>query len=354
LHSVRSRHKNGAMVSQARTAKRRPEKDRTPAVSQPAKIQDLFLARLDDLEKKIGVELERPAVADGPLQEFLLDVGREAWTLGRDIVGRLAQPGGLTAAAAAAGAAGPCDELGVDPRSSDRVHDILRPFARLWLGMDPREELGLPAEGAALVLLNRSAWPLPSEALVLAAFLTEAAGKGRPVHVLWEPEVFETPFLGEFLEKMGIFAASRANCRTLLERGAIVVGFPEGSAAVEKTYESRYRLERFDAGYLIASAVDAGAAIVPGALVGSEESYPVLGGLGRFPLTPTFPLLGVLGLLPLPLCWKLRFGSPVQYVQSLDEAPGHFAIEGLVDAVRARMQASISELLTERRSILRG
>jgi 1-acyl-sn-glycerol-3-phosphate acyltransferase len=320
----------------------------------PAKIHDLFLARLDDLEKKIGSELERPAVAEGPVQQLVLDLGREVWGFGRDFFARLAQPGGLSAAVAAMGAAGPCDELGADSRLTDLVHDVVRPLARLWLGMDAREDLRLPPEGAALLLLNRSAWPVPGEAVVLAAYLAETAGKSRPVYVLWEREVFELPYLGDTLAKLGIFAATRENCRTLLERGALVVGFPEGSAANEKTYDSRYRLERFDAAGLISAAVETGAAVVPGAVVGSEESFPVLGHFAGVPITPTFPLLGVLGLLPLPLRWKLRFGSPVEYAQSLDDAPGRFQVDGLADAVRSRMQMTLGDLLMERGSIFRG
>ena len=61
-------------------------------------------------------------------------------------------------------------------------------------------------------------------------------------------------------------------------------------------------------------------AIVPVAVVGSEEIYPKLGelpplarllGAPYFPVTPTFPWLGPLGTIPLPSKWRIEFGEAI-------------------------------------------
>jgi 1-acyl-sn-glycerol-3-phosphate acyltransferase len=89
---------------------------------------------------------------------------------------------------------------------------------------------------------------------------------------------------------------------------------------VGKGYRERYRLQRFGRGGFIEVALRTGVPIVPIAIVGSEEIYPMLGnskllarifGFPYFPITPTFPWLGPLGLVPLPSKWIVEFGEPI-------------------------------------------
>ncbi|HUR28984.1 MAG TPA: 1-acyl-sn-glycerol-3-phosphate acyltransferase [Planctomycetota bacterium] len=209
----------------------------------------------------------------------------------------------------------------------------------------------LPEKGGVLILLNRSPWPLPVEALVLWAFLCDGRVGDRRMVVLWDDDLPDLPWIGDFLRRIGLAGATPENARVLLERGAVVLAFPEGHAARLRTYERRYRLARFDAKGVIGAALEAGARIVPGAVVGSEESFPLLGRVAGLPVTPQFPLLGLFGLLPLPVAWTLRLGAPVEYAFADDEAP---PVDAIADAVRARMQALVGELLSQRESIFRG
>jgi len=133
------------------------------------------------------------------------------------------------------------------------------------------------------------------------------------------------------------------------DRGALVVCFPEGTAAGLKSYSGRYRLAAFDDAFAIEEASEAKAAIVPGAIVGHEESYPVVGRVAGVPLTPMFPLAGPLGLLPLPLGWRVRTGVPVPYGDDANASAA--AIESIL---RSRMHAMLADMLSERRSIVRG
>jgi len=315
------------------------------------RIHDIFLARLTDLEHRVERELERPAPASGASQELALDAARELWRLGAGLVALATDAARRRAALAGLAASGPVDELGLDHALAETVREIVRPLARRWLGVRESRGAGLPERGGTLVLMNRSAWPLPVEALVLWSFLCDGRAGERAMVALWDDELPELPFVQDFLRRIGILSATTDNCRLLLERGAVVLSFPEGRAAGAKTYDRRYRLARFDQKALIAAAVEAGARIVPGAVVGSEESFPVLGYAAGLPITPTFPLLGLAGLLPLPLAWSFRLGAPVEYAMIDGERAD---VDGIADAVRARIQALLGELLSQRESIVMG
>lgn len=317
----------------------------------PARIQNIFLHRLQELEERVTRELERPAEASGPVQELLRDIGREAWTILRAASSAVRSPGEV-ASAVARGLSGPStDELGVAASVGPAVRDWMRPLSRIWLGLSATEGADLPAKGGVLVMMNRSAWPLPLEPFVIWSLMTDRQGRDRRVCVLWEPTYMDLPFVGEFLHRLGVFAASETNCEILLERGCVVVAFPEGRSACDKTYDRRYRLARFEAARLLRAAVTTGSHVVPAAVVGNEESYPMLGSFFGLPVTPFFPLAGLAGALPLPLAWRVRFGRAVEYAH-LDDVDS--VADALVEPLRARMQALIVELLEERKSIFSG
>ncbi len=317
---------------------------RRETISDPSRIQDLFLTRLEELERRVSSELARPLPENGPIQALAADLLREGWRLGLRGLGSALRPSEALAAAALALAARPSDVFGIDHALSHGVRDLLAPTLRLWLGADDDAVERLPA-GAALVTFNRSAWPLPAEPVMLWALLASRLDSQRLVCALWEPGTLELPFVGEWLGRLGVFAATPANARALLERGALVLCFPEGRAAHAKTYERRYRLTRFDDGGLLHAAIDCGASIVPAAVVGNEESYPVVGRFGGWPITPTFPLAGLLGLMPLPMHWSIRLAAPVEYPA---DAAATTHADGISDAVRARMQAMLGEMIAAR------
>lgn len=338
IRAVETRTLTGAATSAARP---------TPT----GKVRDIFLARLGDLEERVEKELGRAPAASGPAGEFVFDFVREAWRAGAGIASAATSAAGRRGLLAWLAAAPEVDDLGLDAPMAETVREIVRPLARRWLAVRESRSAALPATGGVLVTLNRSAWPLPVEALVLWAFLCDGRVGSRRMAVMWDDDLPEVPFVSDFFRRIGLVAATPDNALALLERGAVVLAFPEGSAARAKTYDRRYRLARFADSALLGAALEAGARIVPGAVVGSEESYPVLGHLGSLPVTAQFPLFGLLGALPLPLTWSLRLGAPVQYGAAGEDGPG---VDAIADAVRGRMAALLGELLAEHRSIVGG
>jgi 1-acyl-sn-glycerol-3-phosphate acyltransferase len=173
--------------------------------------------------------------------------------------------------------------------------------------------------------------------------------------------VFNTPVLGELARKTGSTLACNPDAERLLGAGELVGVWPEGFKGIGKPFSERYKLQRFGRGGFVSAALRTGAPIVPTAIVGSEEIYPMLGnartlarvlGLPYFPLTPTFPWLGPLGLIPLPSKWYIEFGEPIETAhygpESADDAVLVFE---LTDRVREQIQTSLYRLLMQRRSV---
>ena len=143
----------------------------------------------------------------------------------------------------------------------------------------------------------------------------------------------------------------------MLAGGELVGVWPEGFKGIGKPYADRYKLQRFGRGGFVSAALRTGVPIVPAAIVGAEESYPMLGnvksiarlfGLPYFPITPTFPWLGPLGLVPLPSKWLIEFGKPIETSHLVDDVDDPLVVFNLADQVRETIQQSLYELLDRR------
>jgi 1-acyl-sn-glycerol-3-phosphate acyltransferase len=166
------------------------------------------------------------------------------------------------------------------------------------------------------------------------------------------------------LQKTGQVPAHPLTAQRLLERDELVVVFPEGTKGVGKPFKDRYQLQRFGRGGFIKVALQTGAPIIPVAVVGAEEIYPVIGqveplarllGLPFFPLTPTWPWTGPLGLAPLPTKWYIDIGQPIRLDGYDARAAANPAVVArLSEQVRSAIQRMLLERLARRRSVFLG
>jgi 1-acyl-sn-glycerol-3-phosphate acyltransferase len=169
------------------------------------------------------------------------------------------------------------------------------------------------------------------------------------------------PGLPRALETFGQVCDTSANVLRLLEDDQLACVFPEGMNGLGKLFKDRYKLTRFRRSGSVALAIQAGAPIVPVAVVGAEETYPMLADaqplaqmlrLPYFPLTPLFPWLGPLGLVPLRTKWSIAFDEPIPTAEYGPDAAGDLAlVSRLCDQLHERIQAKIDELLAARRSV---
>jgi 1-acyl-sn-glycerol-3-phosphate acyltransferase len=205
---------------------------------------------------------------------------------------------------------------------------------------------------------------LPLDGLMLRTAVRMESGGARELRWLAEDFLFYLPFAGVFMNRVGAVRACQENAERLLAKDHLVAVFPEGIHGIKKLYSERYRLQRFGRGGFIRLALRMRATIVPCAIVGAEETNPLLYrleylaglmGLPYIPVTPTFPLLGPLGLLPAPSRWRISFGEPVSLDHHGPEvADDHVLVGRLSDRVRGTIQAMLDSGVRERRSVWFG
>jgi 1-acyl-sn-glycerol-3-phosphate acyltransferase len=255
------------------------------------------------------------------------------------------------------------DEWGRSERLRSIARQIYDPvyqhwFRAEWEGLDK-----IPTNGGALLVANH-AGAIPADApLIMHGIETEL---GRPVYGLADQLFKATPVVGTLWARLGGVVAHPDNAERLLhEQHQLVLVFPEGSKGPAKHVSERYRLRRFGRGGFVEIAMRAGVPIVPIAVIGSEETMPIvwksqtlakLLGLPYLPITANMLAFGpVLGaVVHFPAKFRLRVLDPVRF----NVAPGQerYSRSRIMDEsehVRERIQAALYEMLRERRSAWR-
>jgi 1-acyl-sn-glycerol-3-phosphate acyltransferase len=248
------------------------------------------------------------------------------------------------------------DEFGFDPElTAALVHPPLRALYRHYFRVDTIGADRLPA-GGALIVANHSG-TLPIDALMLSMAVHDETPTRRNLRLLAADLVFRLPFLSEAARKAGTTLACSADAERMLRTGEYVGVFPEGFKGIGKPYRERYKLQRFGRGGFVSAALRTGTPIVPAAIVGAEEIYPIIAnlrplarvtGLPYVPVTPLFPWLGPLGMLPLPSKWLIEFGEPIETAQVPGEADDPIVVFNLADQVRETIQHTLHGMLERR------
>ena len=210
-------------------------------------------------------------------------------------------------------------------------------------------------KGRVLLIANH-AGQLPFDGAMLGAAMVLEAEPPRVMRAMGEYWIPQLPFISKLATETGALVGTPENARALLEAGECVAVFPEGVRGMNKTFDQRYRLQRFGTGFM-RLALETRTPIVPVGIVGSEEQQPGLAnfeGLGRvlgmpaFPITVGFPWLGPLGLLPLPVRYRLHFGAPMHFEGDANDE------DARIDAQVERVRLAIDGLLAEGRSKREG
>jgi 1-acyl-sn-glycerol-3-phosphate acyltransferase len=256
-------------------------------------------------------------------------------------LGRAVQTGiGWAAPGASVDAWGKDHELS---RSLRPVAELL--FERYWRVQTSGFEL-LPA-GPCLLVANH-AGALPLDGPVLHHALRRQRPELREARWLLEDQVFFAPFVGTLVNRLGAVRASPENALRLLAEQRPLIVFPEGIHGLSKPFSARYQLQRFGRGGYVKIAARAGVPIVPVAIVGGEESMPLL---ARLPA----PRLGVpylpLTLPPLPARWEIQVGPPIHLnaAQAAEHDP--VWVEQVNDQVRTQLQGMLQHLVAQRPSV---
>jgi len=245
----------------------------------------------------------------------------------------------------------PIDEFGYDEELTREIlMPLLRPLYERYFRVRTLGVGRIPNEGPALLVSNHSG-TIPIDAVMMQYAVAAEHPAERVVRMVGADLVWTTPFVSHLARKTGNAVACDEDAFALLERDQLVAVFPEGFKGVGKGWSERYRLQRFGRGGFIEVALRARVPIIPVAIVGAEEAFPMVGNARTlasllrfpyFPITPTFPLLGPLGLIPLPSRWVIEFGEPIAMDQYPDDAADDkMFVFDLTDSIRDRIQQMV-------------
>jgi 1-acyl-sn-glycerol-3-phosphate acyltransferase len=189
---------------------------------------------------------------------------------------------------------------------------------------------------------------------------------GRPVYGLADEVFKRIPVVNVAWSRLGGVQAHPDNAyRLLREQQQLVMVFPEGNKGPGKHYSERYQLRRFGRGGFVQIAMRAGVPIVPLAIVGNEETMPIVAkvrGLARLlgvpyvPITANMLALGPLGtVIPFPAKMRIRVLDPVR----LDVPPDQprYSRSRIMDTsedIRHTIQTELYDMLRHRRSVWTG
>jgi 1-acyl-sn-glycerol-3-phosphate acyltransferase len=247
------------------------------------------------------------------------------------------------------------DAFGLDHDFRERVKPLFRWLHDRYWRVELSGARHLPQRGPAILIANHSG-ALPFDGAMICTAVDEAVG--LVVRYLYDRFVANVPPVDAFYRKTGGAVATRDNARALLETGNHLLIFPEGVPGVAKPFDQRYQLRPFSPGFARLAA-ETGAPVIPVAVLGAEEIYPIVGraeaigrsfGMPYVPITPFFPLLGLLGALPLPTKWFIRIGRPMTLGAIEDETRAR-AEAGVA---RRKVQAMVTRLRNRRRSVFFG
>jgi len=244
-------------------------------------------------------------------------------------------------------------------RSDDSSNSLFDSAVRSWFRVEWEGVEHLPREGGALLVSNHAGM-LPIDGGIIQRGVEREVG--RPVYSLAHHGFWSFPFVGTLLSRMGAVVGHPGNAERLMrEDGRLLLVFPEGQKGPTKPPSQRYRLQRFGRGGFVETAMRAGVPIVPIAIMGTEDTTPMLTTfrlIGQdVPVTVNSllfgPLVGALAHFPAKI--RVRVLPPVTF----DEPAGlaRYSPSMVVErseAIRDQLQAALDDLLRKRRSVWRG
>lgn len=232
------------------------------------------------------------------------------------------------------------------------LHDIW--FRVEWEGTEL-----VPKTGGALLVSNHAGM-MPVDGTLIQYGIERHVG--RPVYALAHDGFWRWPFVGDALSRVGGVVAHPENAQRLLRtEQQLLAVLPEGTKGPVKPRSEKYKLQRFGRGGFVETAMRAGVPIIPIVLMGTEDATPTAGTLRLFgqqaPITWNALFLGPLlgAFAPLPVKIRARVLEPVTF----DEPPelerySRSLVLDEAEKIRARMQATLDEMLAARESLWAG
>jgi len=219
----------------------------------------------------------------------------------------------------------------------------------------------IPVDGPVLLVGNHNFMGIDTPVL----WPELARRTGRALRGLAENVLITVPGVRHVLHGIGCVRGSRANCRTLLEQGEMVLVFPGGGREAVRRKGEKYALKWEGRTGFARMAIETGAPIVPLAMIGADDAYDIVFDGDELPMRPLRMLVQALGLhgsltpplvrgvgptlLPKPERFYYCAGTPIETTPWADATDLDEAAAELQAVVRKALEEELKFLFAERK-----
>ncbi len=244
------------------------------------------------------------------------------------------------------------DVFGLHPPTLQRVLAVCAPIYERYFRVASEGIQHVPTHGPAILVANHGGM-LPVDAAMLCFDVLRRLSPSRIPRPIADRFVPHLPVVGTLFARCGAVSGTRRNATHLLERGELLAIWPEGVSGPAKRFRDRYRIQAWSSGFA-ELAIRHQVPIVPVAVLGSEESWPLLGKIDLHWFgAPYLPLAA--WPAPLPTHYRIRYGAPIELYRdhSAEEAGSPSAVAAAAARVRTILERHIDDFRMIRRGIFR-
>jgi len=208
----------------------------------------------------------------------------------------------------------------------------------------------IPAQGGAILAANHSG-TLPLDGVMLYQDVLEQTDPPRIPRAIADLFVPLLPIVGTWFSRMGVVNGARRNLRYLLDSDELLMVFPEGTPGIGKPFRDRYQLQSWRVGHA-ELAIRHGVPVIPVAIIGAEEQWPLLTRIDAHPLgAPFIPVPMV--PFPLPARYHIHYGRAIHFDLPPEAADDPSELDAAALQVKTAVQTLIDDGLRKRMSVFR-
>lgn len=252
------------------------------------------------------------------------------------------------------------DKFGFEAESALACYLFFNLLYKYWFRVKSEGHRHIPPRGRTMLVANHSGM-IPLDFIMIAIDILKHGNPPRIARGIVDHFAANLPYINLLIHRGGSVIGSRGNMEELLKEDQLVVVFPEGTKGIGKPFSQRYKLVRFNVGF-VEMSIKYQVPIVPVAVIGAEEQHPQIGkirwlgkifGFPYLPITPTFPWLGLIGLIPLPSKYYIYYGKPITFYKkySTSSSQDPELIRRLADYVQKVIQEMINSGLRKRKGV---
>jgi 1-acyl-sn-glycerol-3-phosphate acyltransferase len=245
------------------------------------------------------------------------------------------------------------DVFGLHPASLAGAAAAAAPIYERYFRVDSRGAEQIPPEGPAILVANHGG-VLPVDAAMLCLDVVRRTDPPRIPRAITDHFVRGLPLVSTLFARVGVVSGTRTNVKLLLERGELIAIWPEGVSGPAKPFSERYKLQRWRVGFA-ELAIRYRAPIIPVAIVGAEESWPIAARLRSLRVfgAPYLPIPA--SPLPLPARYYLRYGAPIYLDRecSSSDADDPELVTAGATRVRTALETLLESTLAARTGVFR-